>query len=289
MTLTPAWRRTGLIVIATLGTLVLLCGVVLGISVLWFWQQLPPLDKVTDYKPHQPLQVFTQDGVELAQFGNERRRFLAIGQMPKLLKDAVLAVEDAQFHEHHGISFKGLARALVARVSGGVPQGASTITQQVARTFFLSTRRTPERKIKEALLALQIEQRLSKDQIFELYLNQIYLGQRSYGFAAASVAYFGKPLEALSVAEAAMLAGLPQNPIFANPLANPERARRRQLIVLARMRSTGSINEAEQAKAKEEKLVYRRVQQTEVHAEHVAEMARQEERRGRIIFEGQAY
>ena len=273
--LSPARRRAGRLVLWLIGGLVLFAASLVALAALWYWPQLPSLDKVTDYQPRQPLQVFTQDGVELAQFGSERRRFVPLALIPQQLQQAVLAVEDAQFYDHFGISFKGLARAVVARLTGGVPQGASTITQQVARTFFLSTRRTPERKIKEALLALQIEQKLSKGQILELYLNQIYLGQRSYGFGAASLAYFGKPLEALNIAETAMLAGLPQNPIFANPIANPERARRRQLIVLARMRSTGAITEAEQAKAATEKLVYRRSLQVDVHAEYVAEMARQ--------------
>jgi penicillin-binding protein 1A len=154
-------------------------------------------------------------------------------------------------------------------------QGASTITQQVARTFFLSTQRTAERKLKEAMLALKIESQLSKDQILELYLNQIYLGQRAYGFAAASQVYFGKPLAQLSIAETAMLAGLPQNPGYANPAVNFERAKARQLIVLQRMRVTGVITEAQYEAAKTERLVLRNTLRAGVHAEYVAEMARQ--------------
>jgi penicillin-binding protein 1A len=248
-------------------------------AVLWYGPELPTLERVTDYRPRQPLQVFTQDGVELAQFGSERRQFMRVELMPQRLKDAVLAVEDWHFREHRGISVRGLARAFVANLTGGVPQGASTITQQVARTFFLSTRRTPERKIKEALLALQIEKQLNKDQILELYLNQIYLGQRAYGFAAASSVYFGKPLGELSIAETAMLAGLPQNPIYANPITNAERARKRQLIVLGRMRKVGLIDEAAYKVAAGEKLAFKRALQVDVHAEHVAEMAR------RAVFE----
>jgi penicillin-binding protein 1A len=266
----------GSLVLAGLAALTLL---VITLAALWYWPQLPALDRVTHYRPQQALQVFTQDGVEIAQFGSERRQFVAVAQMPQQLKDAVLAVEDWQFHEHQGISWRGLARATVANLTGGMPQGASTITQQVARTFFLSTRRTPERKIKEALLSWQIEQRLSKDQILELYLNQIYLGQRAYGFAAAANTYFGKPLHALSLAQTAMLAGLPQNPVYANPISNTERAKRRQLIVLSRMRSVGLIDEAGYQAAATEKLSYRRAQQQDVHAEHVAEMAR------RAVFE----
>jgi len=244
-------------------------------AVLWYGTQLPALDKVTDYQPRQHLQVFTADGVEIAEFGSERRIFVPIAQVPQRLQDAVLAIEDTQFREHGGISPRGVLRAVWAAISGGMPQGASTITQQVARTFFLSTRRTPERKIKEALLALQIERHLGKDQILELYLNQIYLGQRAYGFGAAAQVYFGKPLAALSVAETAMLAGLPQNPGYANPITNLERAKRRQLLVLARMRDTGVIDEATRARAAAEALQLRSPGQVDVHAQHVAEMARQ--------------
>lgn len=264
-------RRAGL---ALLG-LAMLGLVVLAIALAWTVPQLPSLDKVTDYRPRQHLQVFTADGVEIAQFGAERRVFVPIAEVPPLVQQAVLAVEDTQFREHAGISWRGLARALLANLTGGMPQGASTITQQVARTFFLSTRRTAERKFKEALLALQIERRLTKDQILELYLNQIYLGQRAYGFGAAAQVYFGKTLDQLGVAEVAMLAGLPQNPGYANPATHPERAKRRQLIVLARMREVGVIDEATRAQAAAEVLVVRPPGRVDVHAEHVAEMARQ--------------
>ena len=240
----------------------------------WYGPQLPSLAPVTTYQPRQPLQVFTADGVEIAQFGAERRQFVAIAQIPLQLQQAVLAVEDARFYEHHGIDLLALARAVAAQFTGGLRQGASTITQQVARTFFLAQRFTPERKIKEALLALEIERQLSKPQILELYMNQIYLGQRSYGFAAAAEAYFGKPLAALSLAEAAMLAGLPQNPSFANPLVNLERATQRQRLVLARMVATGAITPAQQADARAERLKLRSPSSQTLHAEHVAEMAR---------------
>jgi penicillin-binding protein 1A len=242
----------------------------------WYYPQLPSLDKVVDYQPAQSLQVFTRDGVELGQFGAERRQFVPIAQVPKLLRNAVVAVEDARFYEHHGIDPKGLLRAVVANLTpGGMPQGASTITQQVARTFFLSTRRTAERKLKEAMLALKIEQQLSKDEILELYMNQIYLGQRAYGFAAAAQVYFGKGLDELSIAEAAMLAGLPQNPGFANPITSFDKARQRQLIVLQRMRAVGVIDDAQLAAAQKEKLQVRSPLKAFIHAEYVAEMARQ--------------
>ena len=263
---------TLLVLLGGAAALVTLVGALLA---AWYWQDLPALDKVLDYQPRQPLQVFTADGVEIAQFGSERRQFVPIEQMPRLMQDAVLAIEDTGFREHFGISLKGLLRATLANLTGGMPQGASTITQQVARTFFLSTRRTAERKIKEALLALQIENRLSKDQILELYMNQIYLGQRAYGFGAAAQVYFGKPLAALSVAETAMLAGLPQNPIWANPIADFERATRRQRLVLARMRDVGVIDAATHDQAVATRLVLRAPGQVHVQAAHVAEMARQ--------------
>lgn len=273
----PARRSPGLVFISLLlllggaGLLVVL--LVAGAAAVYY-PQLPALDKVTAYQPRQPLQVYTREGVEIAQFGAERRQFVPIAQIPARLQDALLAVEDSRFREHGGIDWRGVARALVANLSGGLRQGASTITQQVARTFFLSSRRTAERKIKEALLALKIEEQLSKDQILELYMNQIYLGHRAYGFAAAAQVYFGKPLASLSVAECAMLAGLPQNPAFANPITNLARATQRQQVVLARMRDTGVITAAEHDAARAEVLSIRSPLQVDVHAEHVAEMAR---------------
>ena len=266
------------LLIGGIGAAMLGVGLLVG-SVVWYGPQLPSLDPVTTYQPRQPLQVFTADGVEIAQFGAERRQFTPIDKMPLLMQQAVLAVEDARFYDHSGIDLKGLARAVLAQFTGGLRQGASTITQQVARTFFLSQRFTPERKIKEALLALEIERRLSKPQILELYMNQIYLGARSYGFAAAADAYFGKPLAQLSIAEAAMLAGLPQNPHYANPQTNLERATQRQRIVLARMVATGVITPEQQAAARAEVLKLRTPSQQPLHAEYVAEMAR------RVVFD----
>jgi penicillin-binding protein 1A len=269
-------RGLGLLRRLLLGLVALLvaCALALAAAAVWYWQDLPPLDKAIDYRPRQHLQVLTADGVEIAEFGAERRLFVPIAQCPQRLRDAVLAVEDADFYHHGAISLRGIARALVTDLSGGAPQGGSTITQQVARTFFLSTRRTPERKIKEALLAEQLEHRLGKDQILELYLNQIYLGEHAYGFGAAAQVYFGKPLAALSIAETAMLAGLPQNPINANPVASPERARKRQLWVLWRMRKTGVIDEAAYAQAVAEKIVLKSPLFVDVNAQNVAEMAR---------------
>lgn len=261
--------KTGL-VLAVLGSLFL------AAAVAFFSTQLPDTSSLSNYQPKQPLRVLTADGVEVAGFGTERRVYKPIDQIPKLMKDSLLAVEDSRFYGHGGLDPIGVARAIVANLTGGRTQGASTITQQVARTFFLSRSRTLERKIKEALLAYKIESQLSKDQILELYMNQIYLGARAYGFEAAAQAYFGKTLSALSAAECAMLAGLPQNPYFANPIQNFERARTRQLVALSRMRSEGVIDEAQYQAAKAEKLAVRKRNEVDVHAEYVAEMVRQQ-------------
>ncbi len=235
---------------------------------------VPDLDRALNYKPKQPLTVLTADGVEIAAFGAERRQFVPIARMPKRMQDAVIAVEDARFREHGGIDPKGMARAAVALLTGGMRQGASTITQQVARVFFLEQKFTPERKTQEILIALELEKRLSKDKILELYMNEIFLGNRAYGFAAASITYFGKPLEKLSIAETAMLAGLPQNPHYANPITNFARAAKRQHIVLERMRVTGVISDEQHRAALAEKLVIKSGHPNVLHAGHVAEMAR---------------
>jgi penicillin-binding protein 1A len=249
---------------------------------------LPALDKVTDYRPRQPLTVLTRDGEEIAQFGAERRIYLPLAQVPEPLQQAVLAIEDQRFYDHGGIDLRGVARALAAKLGGGRWQGASTITQQVARNFFLSHRRTAERKFKEALLALRIEGVLSKDQILELYLNQIYLGQRAYGFGAAAQIYFGKPLAELSLAEHALLAGLPKNPNYANPVVNLPRAQQRQRLVLAAMRDQGRITPAEHDAARDAPMNIRTAVAVDVHAEHVAEMARRQvvERFGEAAYTG---
>ena len=269
----PRWRDWRLWALAG-GLLVVVPALLLAIAVAVVLPTLPSLDRVTDYHPRQPLQVVTRDGVEIAQFGAERRIYLPIERIPKRMQDAVVAIEDARFHEHGGIDWRGVARAVVANLTGGRFQGASTITQQVARNFFLSQRRTFERKFKEALLATKIEHQLRKDEILELYLNQIYLGQRAYGFGAAARTYFGKPLDELTLAETAMLAGLPQNPNYANPIADVERARARQRQVLAAMHDQGKIDDAEYQAARDEPLHLKPAQTVDVHAEHVAEMAR---------------
>jgi penicillin-binding protein 1A len=265
--LQPTLRRTALALAFTAAL-----AVALPVPASTF--DMPSLDRIVHYQPKQPLQVFTADGEEIAQFGTERREYLPLARMPKQLQQAVLAVEDARFREHSGVDPKGMARALFAAITGGRKQGASTITQQLVRTMLLTREFSAERKAKEIWLALKLEDEISKDRILEIYLNEIFLGQRAYGFAAASQTYFGKPLDKLSLAETAMLAGLPQNPYYANPVANFERATQRQRVVLERMRATDAINDKQLAAARAEKLVLRTPGTRSVHAAHVAEMAR---------------
>ncbi|MBT9505267.1 MAG: PBP1A family penicillin-binding protein [Rhodoferax sp.] len=270
------WPRRAL---KALAALLALSAVVLMLATAVIYPQLPDLDSLTHYQPKQPLRVFTADGVQIGSFGTERRVYQRIDQIPQLMKDSLLAVEDSRFYEHAGIDPIGVARAVVSVLSGGLVRrvsGGSTITQQVARTFLLTNERTVSRKFKEALLSLRIESALSKDQVLELYMNQIYLGSRAYGFEAAAQTYFGKTLATLSPAECAMLAGLPQNPRNVNPIRNPERAHARQRVALARMHTQGVINDTQYAAAKAEKLVLRKSASAEIHAEYVAEAARQQ-------------
>jgi penicillin-binding protein 1A len=253
-------------------SLILLMLVVAAVLV---YPTLPDIAELTDYQPKQPLRVFTADGVQIGEFGAERRNFQTLDQIPKQMQNALLAVEDHKFYEHGGLYYTGIARAVLANVLQPRSQGGSTITQQLARTFYLSKKKIYSRKFVEVLLALKMESQLSKRQILEIYMNQIYLGQRAYGFEAASAAYFGKPLTALSVAETAMLAGLPPNPAYANPIVNFERARRRQHVVLNRMQELGLITAAQTQAAKAETLHIRSAQDPRLHAEFAAEMARQ--------------
>ncbi|RZL64481.1 MAG: penicillin-binding protein 1A [Variovorax sp.] len=248
-----------------------------GIVVAVMLPQLPDVSALSNYHPKLPLRVYTADGSLIGEFGEERRTLVPIDQIPKAMKDAIVAVEDARFYDHGGVDPKGLARALVANLRHGLHQGASTLTMQVARNVYLSSERTLTRKSWEALLALKLERELSKEQILEIYLNQIYLGHRAYGFAAASETYFGKPLQTITLAEAAMLAGLPKAPSANNPVINPRRARARQMYVLDRMAEVGFITAEEAATAKEEKLKLRDpADPTRLHAEHVAETVRQQ-------------
>jgi penicillin-binding protein 1A len=248
---------------------------VVALALAVAYPNLPDINSLTDYRPKLPLRVFAADGVLLGEFGEERRSFVAIAQIPQVMKDAVLAAEDARFYQHGGVDYKGVLRAAFENLRDARSQGASTITMQVARNFYLPTEKTFTRKIYEILLALKIESVLSKNQILEVYMNQIYLGQRANGFAAASEIYFGKKLGDVTVAEAAMLAGLPKAPSAYNPIANPKRATTRQRYIINRMFETGFITEAQQEAALAQALVYRSPEDNQTHAEFVAETARQ--------------
>jgi penicillin-binding protein 1A len=242
------------------------------------YPSLPSLDVLTDYQPKIPLRVYTVEGALIGEFGEERRSLVSIREVPPSLKLAILAAEDERFYQHTGVDYLGVARAAYANLTqGGRRQGASTITMQVARNFFLSTEKTLTRKLYEALLAFKIENNLSKDQILELYVNQIYLGQRAYGFAAAAQIYFGKALDKLTIAEAAILAGLPKAPSAYNPVANPQRAKQRQHYVLRRMRELGHISEQQYAEAVKAAVHVRREVDdfAGIHGEFVAELVRQ--------------
>ncbi|MFN7643464.1 MAG: penicillin-binding protein 1A [Burkholderiales bacterium] len=248
----------------------------LGLAAILASDRLPSLDVLTDYRPKVPLRIWTADGVLIGEFGEERRSVARIEDVPLVMKQAILAAEDDRFFEHSGVDLLGIARAALANVAaGGKSQGASTITMQLARNFFLSNERSYTRKIYEILLALKIETQLTKEQILEIYLNQIFLGQRAYGFSSAAQIYYGKPLAKVTAAEAAMLAGLPKAPSAYNPVVNPKRARIRQQYVLGRMRSLGSLTEEQyQAAMKEELRLQPDRGDFAVKAPYVAEFAR---------------
>ena len=246
-----------------------------GIALAIAYPHLPEITGLMDYRPKLPMRILSADGVLLGEFGEERRNFTPLAQIPKVMQHAVLASEDAGFYEHSGVDIRGVLRAGLAQFNRSRSQGASTITMQVARNFYLSTEKTYTRKIYEMLLAFKMESVLTKDQILEVYMNQIFLGQRAYGFAAASEVYFGKPLQDISIAEAAMLAVLPQAPSAYNPITNPKRAKEGQLRVLDRMFDNGYITAEQRDAARTETLKYRAPSEVPVHAEYVAETTRQ--------------
>lgn len=262
-------------IVLVLGTVIAAAAIAAIIAILAY-PQLPAIDSLTDYRPKIPLRIFTSDEHLIGEFGEERRNFVRIPDLPTTMKQAILAAEDERFYEHPGIDVQGLMRIAVANLLHGTRQGASTITMQVARTFFLSREQTVTRKLYEMLLALKIEHNLSKDEILQIYVNQIYLGQRAYGFASAANIYFGKSLNELTVAEAAMLAGLPKAPSTMNPVVNPKRATLRQRYVLRRMHELEFITDAQLEQAKVEPLrVKRNTNDFGIPADFVAEMARQ--------------
>ena len=276
----PAWIRwlfklslwgSGLL-LAVVAGMVLFVAVALAVA----YPNLPDVSDLSDYRPKLPLRVYTADGVMIGEFGEERRNLTPINEIPQVMKDAVLAIEDARFFSHGGVDYLGVIRAGFANMGRSKSQGASTITMQVARNVYLSAEKSYTRKIYEILLTFKLEHLLSKNQILEIYMNQIFLGNRSYGFAAASEAYFGKPLKDISISEAAMLAGLPKAPSAYNPIINPKRARSRQLYIIERMQENGFITAEQAVAAKNEELKIKTGSDPgRVHAEYVAETVRQ--------------
>ncbi len=269
---TRVWLRLikWLILLTVLGILFL------AVTMALIYPKLPSMESVTDYRPKIPLRIYTSDNALIGEFGEERRTFVKISDVPKHMKQAILAIEDDRFYDHIGVDFIGIARAMVSNLTGGSKQGASTITQQVARNFFLSNEQTLKRKVYEILLSLKLEQELTKDQILELYINQIFLGQKAYGFATASVVYFGVPLKDISIEQAAMLAGIPKAPAANNPVANFNRAKARQNYILERMLKRGYITQAQHDKARANPMsdIRQGTDSSEVRADYVAEMAR---------------
>ena len=255
-----------------------LVGSLLGAFILaLLYPTLPSLETLTDYRPKIPLRVVSAEGDLIGEFGEERRAIVKIAEVPDVMKQAILAAEDERFYSHGGVDYLSVMRAAWSNLTSGTQQGAGTITMQVARNFFLTREKTLTRKLREVLLAWKIEGSLSKDDILELYVNQIFLGQRAYGFAAAAQIYFSKTLRDVSIAEAAMLAGLPKAPSSFNPVSNPKRAKARQHYVLRRMHELGYIDDGALAEAQNAPLVVRQgVREViPIHAEFAAEMARQ--------------
>ena len=276
----PAWL-SWLITLSLWGSVIATAAVlgvilVIAVALAVAYPNLPDISDLSDYRPKLPMRVYSSDGVLIGEFGEERRSLTPIKDIPQVMKDAVLAIEDARFFSHGGVDYLGVIRAGLANVGRAKAQGASTITMQVARNVYLSAEKTYTRKIYEILLTFKLEHMLTKNQILEIYMNQIFLGNRAYGFAAASDAYFGKPLRDISIAEAAMLAGLPKAPSAFNPIVNPKRARSRQLYIIERMEDNGFITSAQAVAAKAEELnVKTGPNASRVHAEFIAETVRQ--------------
>jgi len=249
---------------------------VVGVAMVMAYPQLPDTSDLAEYRPKLPLRIYTADGALMGEFGEERRNLTPIREIPQVMKDAVLSIEDSRFYQHGGLDYLGLIRAGIANLGKRKSQGASTITMQVARNVYLSTEKTYTRKIYEILLTFKLEHLLTKDQILEIYMNQIFLGNRAYGFASAAETYFGKPLKDITIAEAAMLAGLPKAPSAYNPISNPKRARSRQLYIIERMEDNNFITAKQALEAKAEPLRIRpNNDKGRIHAEYVAETVRQ--------------
>lgn len=270
--------RIAKLILSTLFTICIL-GLVAG-GVLYFHlkSSLPSVESLKTVELQQPMQIYTADGKLIGEVGEQRRIPVKLENVPQRLQDAFLATEDSRFYDHHGLDPVGIARAIFVAVNnGGASQGASTITQQLARNFFLTPEKTIIRKVREAVLAVEIENALSKQEILELYLNKIFLGYRSYGVAAAAQTYFGKNLDELTLSEMAVIAGLPKAPSTMNPLYSPKRAEERRNVVLGRMLDENKITKAEYDAAIKEPIVasYHGAK-FEFRADYVTEMVRQE-------------
>src|SRR5580658_2508068 len=262
----------GVTLITLLGAYALAC------SYVYLAPSLPPLEAMRNVELQVPLRVYTRSGALIAQIGEQRRIPVTYEQIPEVVKHAFLAAEDERFFEHHGIDYFGVVRAvLIDVVSGEKTQGASTITMQAARNMFLNLDKTARRKLQETFVTYRMEHKFSKQEIFGLYLNVIFFGQRAYGVAAAAEAFFGKPLDKLDVAEAATMAGVPKAPSRYNPITNPQLAAGRRAYVLGRMRYLGYIDAATAEAANQEPMAARaHAPLYDVEAPYVAEMARLE-------------
>ncbi len=252
-------------------------GLLAGSYVLQLMDDLPDIDRADEIDLNVPLRIYTSDGKLIGEYGNERRVPVLIQDTPSILHDAIIAAEDESFYHHSGVDYRAILRAVISNLkSGERGQGASTITMQVARNFFLSNEKTYERKLKEVLVAFKLEKSLSKEQILELYINKIFLGNRSYGFAAAAQTYYGRPLKELNLPELTMLAGLPKAPSAFNPVRNPKRAKVRRNYVLDRMHQLKLIDDLSHKTAKAAPLtasLY--VADLDMQAPYVSELARQ--------------
>ena len=272
----PTIRKVAIWVGITILGMVAVLTLVVGLALALAYPKLPDVSELSDYRPKLPLRVYSAEGVLIGEFGEELRQLTPIAQIPKVMKDAVIAIEDSDFYSHGGINYRSMLRAVVANLGRSKSQGASTITMQVARNVYLSSEKSYVRKIYEVLLTFKLESLLTKDQILEIYMNQIFLGERAYGFASAAEIYFGKPLKDISIAEAAMLAGLPKAPSTFNPIVNPSRARVRQLYIIERMLDNDFITKEQAVAATKEVLKLKRDNDTnKSHAEYVSEAVRQ--------------
>ena len=269
-------KKTFIRFLSTLIAFLLAGCLALTILVLYFLPQLPATEDILQIQLSVPLRIYASNGDLIAEYGEKRRQPISIEETPVDLLNAILASEDANFYQHGGVDFTGILRAIVANFrSGGHGQGASTVTMQVARNYYLTREKTYTRKFKEVLLAFNLEKQLDKQQILELYINKIFLGHRAYGFGAAALVYYGKPLSELNLAQFAMLAGLPKAPSSNNPISNPERALERRDYVLGRMLKLNYISQEQHDLALASPVTAtKHASNPDLHAPYVAEMAR---------------